>query len=266
MKRPMLPGPAYWMGALMADAATPINWADIARYIFWIVLVFSFGLEGVVKLLEGEFRISAIAFATMAALGIVGVSWEIFAHKREEKRNHLEYLSGTDSDLGSSIITMARRSAWGRWYAVQHLIAAGSTIGMLYLLQIAGSVVWQKILNGNLEVRGRRPGQLEYEVIPRTHWQSSAFHFVNDPMSLWKMIIVPTGGVEIARDGAIVRATDSAAAARTSQLAYDSFLIDAYQFEKLWPKKDTVADRARRKLLRKAWWRGLDKDERTRLS
>lgn len=136
----------------------------------------------------------------------------------------LKYLNYRDFDLGGSIVTMARRSAWGRWFAAQHLVGSGQPIGMLSLLQIAGSVVRDEILNGKLEVRGRLPRRMEYETIPRTHWQSSALHFVEDPRTLWKMVVFPADGVEIARDGAIVRASDAAAAARTSQLTeYDSF-------------------------------------------
>jgi hypothetical protein len=182
---------------------------------------------------------------------------------RNGAKPSLSYLHQRDSDLGGAIKSMARSSAW----AAQHLVGSGSAIGEDYLLQIAGSVVRDKILDGDLDVRGRRPGRLDYEVIPRTYWQSSAFHFVNDPISLWRMIIFPTGGVEIAPDGTIARASDAAAAARTSQLAtYDSFLIDAYQFEKLWPPNNVIADRKRRKVLRQARRRDLDKDEIQRLS
>jgi hypothetical protein len=42
--------------------------------------------------------------------------------------------------------------------------------------------------------------------------------------------------------------------------------VDGYEFEKLWPARDRVADKERRRLLWKAWWRRLDKDERARLS
>jgi hypothetical protein len=43
-------------------------------------------------------------------------------------------------------------------------------------------------------------------------------------------------------------------------------IVDAYEFENLWPKKDLVADGKRRKFLRKARKRGLDKAEIQRLS
>jgi hypothetical protein len=178
----------------------------------------------------------------------------------------LIYLASKDIDLGSAIITMVRKSAWARWYRAQHLINSGSAIGDEHLLNIASSIVWDKILDGELQVRGRAPGQLDYGEIPRTHWRSSAFHFVRDDRSVWKMVIFPTGGVEISPAGEVVRASDPAAMGRTHQLTnYDSFLVDAYQFEKLWPAKDAETDKARKKFLRKARCRSLDKDEIRRL-
>jgi hypothetical protein len=161
---------------------------------------------------------------------------------------------------------MAEHSAWGRWFAAQHLVNSETPIDEDHLLQTAASIVRDKILDGDLEVRGRLPGKLDYEVIPRTDWRSSGFHFVKDPRTLWKMVIFPTGGAEIAPDGTIARASDPKAAARNAQIAkYDSFIVDAYQFEKLWPKKSVLADRKRRKLLFQARWRGLNKDEIRRL-
>ncbi len=179
----------------------------------------------------------------------------------------LSYLYSRDVDLGSAIASMARKSAWGRWYAAQHLVNNGCAVAEQYILQIASSIVWRNILDGDLKVRCRRPCRLDYEEIPRTHWRSSAFCFVGDDKTLWKMVIHPTGGAEIAASGEVVRASDPAAAARTSQLAeYDSFLVDAYQFEKLWPATDVVEDKARNKLLKDARSRHLDKDEIKRLT
>jgi hypothetical protein len=81
------------------------------------------------------------------------------------------------------------------------------------------------------------------------------------------MVIFPKGGAELAPNGTIARASNAAAAARTSLLAdYDSLLIDAYQFESLWPRKSALADKKRRQFLRQARKRGLDHNEIQRLS
>jgi hypothetical protein len=56
----------------MADVSLPKTWREALPYIVWGILVFSFGLEGVVKLLAGEFLISGIAFALM--LGIAALA------------------------------------------------------------------------------------------------------------------------------------------------------------------------------------------------
>ena len=162
---------------------------------------------------------------------------------------------------------MAHNSAWGRWFSAQHLVNSRLPIGLQYLYQIAAGQVMGEIINGNLEVRGRRPNpmQLDYELIDRTHWRSSCFFCVADPMALWKIELCPRGIVEREPDGT-VHAKDTTAAQRTSLLDYDSFIVDAYQFEKLWPANDARADKKRRQFLRSARRRGLDKGEIRRLS
>jgi hypothetical protein len=109
--------------------------------------------------------------------------------------------------------------------------------------------VMDKILDGELEVRGRRPGQVDYEPIPRTHWRSSAFYVDKDQVALWKIVICPRGGVRIDPDGSI-HAEDAVAAQRTAMLDYDSYLVDGYQFETLWPRREVGADAEIKKLLK----------------
>jgi hypothetical protein len=129
------------------------------------------------------------------------------------------------------------------------------------------SKAMDKILDGDVEVRGRKPGQMDYEPIPRTHWQSSAFFVVEDPYSLWRIKLAPRGGAELDRDGIIVRSDDAVATERNAQLgAYDMFLVDAYQFERAFPRNEAVADKKRRRFLWQARWRRLDKNEIKRLS
>ena len=63
------------------------------------------------------------------------------------------------------------------------------------------------------------------EQIPQTHWRSSVLHFIKDPISLWKLIIIPRGGVEIDSDG-MIEATDAVAHRRSTLLAnYDSLIV-----------------------------------------
>jgi hypothetical protein len=184
------------------------------------------------------------------------------------KLKTLEYLNDRDSQLGPAIIRMARQSAWGRWFAAQQLVNGGVRITEQYLYQIAAGRVMEKITNGEIEVRGRRPDpeQLGFESIDRTHWRSSWLACVRDPAALWKIIIIPRGGVELDPEGTIVRADHPIAAKRTSLLNYDSLIVDAHQFEQVFPATDEIADRERRKLLCIARHRELDKDEIQRLS
>lgn len=134
------------------------------------------------------------------------------------------------------------------------------------MFHAASHLVAEQLTNGDLEVRGRLPGKLDYEAIPRTHWRSSALNFVRDPATLWRMVVLPRGGATIDPDGTVT-GRDPAAMQRTIAIStYDSMIVDAYQFEKLWPRRDRFTDRKRRKLLNKARKQGLNKDEITRLS
>jgi hypothetical protein len=159
---------------------------------------------------------------------------------------------------------MIRRSAWSRWFSAQHLTISRVPIREDYLLSIASSVVMDKIIDGDLAVRGRLQRQIEYKSIPRTDWRSSALHFVKDPKTLWKMIIIPTGGAEITPEGTIAHNVE--AAQRNACLCdYDSLIVDSVQFENLWPAKNELDHSATRKFLRLARRRGLDENEIKRL-
>jgi hypothetical protein len=210
-----------------------------------------------------------VLLAMLAAAAVIAMIYVGFCNLWDRisfDARSLKYLDYRDSGLGSAIITMARQSAWGRWFSAQHLVNCGSKISEKLLYGTAGSIVMDKILDGNIEVRGRRPGQLEYETIPRTHWRSSGFTFLEDSKVLWKLHIIPTGGAQIDTDGTIL-ALDPIAAARNAQLInYDSLIVDAYQFESQWPLKKLIADKKRRKFLREARRRHLDQDEIMRLS
>jgi hypothetical protein len=259
-------GQIYWL-LPMAESGIPEKFLPAIRAVFW-TLPPIFLLVGIERIFDGKWNRYAVAGCLGAAfLSLaIAVYWDrLIPRFRKKSSQSLKYLTYRDSTLGEAIISMAQQSAWGRWFAAQHLVNNGTPIGQRYLLHTAASIVMDQILDGNLAVRGRRPGGLEYEDIARTDWRSSTFYFSEDPISLWRLHICPRGVVQIEPDGT-VHASDAIAAQRTAQLDYDSFIVDGYQFEKLWPKTDSVADKKRRKLLREAQRRRLDKDEIQRLS
>ena len=181
--------------------------------------------------------------------------------------SRLAYLTYRDSELEPAIVSAAQYSAYGRWFAAQILVNSGHPIQQRHLVHVMASQVMDKMLDGEIDVRGRRHGQMDYEIIPRTYWRSTAFHVVADPLTLWKVVLCPRGGAEIAPDGTIAHASNATAAARNSQLTdYDSLLVDAYQFEQVWPTKERIADKKRREFLRQARKRDLDSNEIKRLS
>jgi len=177
----------------------------------------------------------------------------------------LGYLHGEDSELGSAIMYMVWCSAWGKWFAAQHL-AASHSANEGYVMQIATHVVLNALTDGQLEVRGRRPAQLNYEPIPQPHWRSTALHMIKDDRMFWKMILIPRGGADIQPDGVVI-GRDQRAVQRTDQLAtYDSLIVSARQFEKLWPQKDRKTDAARKRFLKTARKAGANSAEIEKLS
>lgn len=178
----------------------------------------------------------------------------------------LAYLHAEDSELGSAICNMVWRSAWGKWFAAQYLAATNHPASEEHVMQIATGIVHDALMDGRLEARGRKPGQMDYEPIHQTHWRSTALHMIPDRRSLWKMILIPTGGAEIHPDGIVV-GHDQKAVQRTEQLkAYDSLIVSARQFEKLWPRKDRKTDDARKRLLKTARKAGAAPAEVEKLS
>jgi len=71
-------------------------------------------------------------------------------------------------------------------------------------MQVAMNLVLDALTDGRLEVRGRKPGQMDYEPIPQTHWRSTALHVVPNDRTLWKMVLIPRGGAEIHPDGTVI--------------------------------------------------------------
>jgi hypothetical protein len=268
-RRTRLPGPIGWL--LDMDTPIPNRWGPALQAALWGAAPFVFFMAAVIEgAIAGNYLIAVVCgILFFVSIGIV-VNWDrlVPPRLRAEAQSSLKYLDHRDSHLGSAIISMARQSAWGRWYAAQHLVNSGSPIRQQHLYQTAASQVMQSITDGDIEVRGRRPdpSQLNYEPIDRTHWQSSWLFATPDPVSLWKVVIGPRGGAEFDRDGAMVRADNPTAAHRTSLLDYDSLIVDAYQFEKIWPRTKYLTDKRRRKFLRQARKRQLDKDEIQRLS
>ena len=119
--------------------------------------------------------------------------------------------------------------------------------------------VREKILDGSLVVRGRLPNEIPYKTIDRTYWRSSVLTFVPDPVSLWRMEIAPVWGFTIEPDGRMKTGHKPSAKRNAAIRKYDSLLVDAYEFESLWPAKEQLEDKKRKQFLKKAKKAGLDK-------
>jgi hypothetical protein len=260
--------PLGLVGINMADSASDKLGEGFWNYL--VALGFILPLVGVEELIRWEVTASEHVLPWWISAILVAVGYPLYESKALWKLSWgvkkgaiepLQYLHHEDTELGPAIMMMAWDSAWGKWYAAQCL--ANSPKGTPNnreenVISTAASSVWDGLKDGKLVAHGRKPGQLDYEPIPQTHWRSSPLHMVRDNATLWKMVLIPTGGAEIHPDGTIV-GRDQPSVQRTSELqTYDSLIVNARQFEGLWPKKEKRADTARRVFLRKAKKNGAD--------
>jgi hypothetical protein len=157
-----------------------------------------------------------------------------------------------DSEIDQAIFQMAHRSAWGRWFAAQHLANNGTAIDDKYLMMIATSLVVDEAVNGNLEIRGRPPNGTEYEVIPKEQWRLAHLEVKPDLRRIWGISAVPRADVDPNRIGRL--------------LSYDSLIVNSHQFESLWSLSQKQTDAARKEFLKQARKKGADPVEIAKLS
>jgi hypothetical protein len=259
-------------GINMADDASETFGGGLRNYLGAIGFILP--LVGVEELVRHFVDTTHPSLPWWASTGLIAIGLPIYWSPAIWKKVHgkpespaqkpLEYLRDENAGLGSAIRDMAWSSAWGKWYAAQQL-ANSHRPDEAGLMRAADFNVRQALVNGHLKARGRRPGQLDYEDIPATHWHSTVPHMIPDSRSLWKMILIPTGGAEFQPDGTII-GHDTAATERTALLQqYDSIIINAREFEKLWPRKDAKADSGRRHNLKLAKKAGVDPSELAKL-
>jgi hypothetical protein len=119
---------------------------------------------------------------------------------------------------------------------------------------MAASLVTDAAMNGELEVRGRPSNGISYEVIPREAWRLIALDTRPDLHTLWRVMVIPRAGAAISDDGKLETEPPSRVA---HIFDYDSLIVDSCQFQQLWPRKDPIADRARKRCLQKAARKGV---------
>jgi hypothetical protein len=148
---------------------------------------------------------------------------------------------GGDVELIHALWHIATGSAWGKWFAAHHLASSGSEIPERSLMTTAETVFRQRAEDGEIEVRGRRPAQLDYEPIRREHWRLIFVDLEPDPRTLYRTVVKPRSGVELERVAAL--------------LEFDSLIVDRKRLNALWPAVDRKLDWARRRLVCAARWK-----------
>jgi hypothetical protein len=254
----------------MADSGEiPSKLTPALRAAIWGAFPFIFFLVGVDRIFAPDGSISQvlICFASSILSVLLVVYWDRILPQRLHPPGpmRLGYLHTEDAELGSAIREMVWCSAWGKWFPSQSL-AVGAKVDERTVMGAATHLVLDALTDGHLQARGRKPGQMDYEAIPQTHWRSTALYMTPDSRSLWKMILVPRGGAEIHPNGTVV-GRDPAAVKRTAQLqAYDSIIVSGRQFEKLWPLENARTDALRKGNLKKARQAGADPAEIAKLA
>jgi hypothetical protein len=250
----------------MADADIPKSIPHGIR-----VLVFTGAIPfiGLLEAFDRYFARSMFEAAGCVAISlasiVVATYWERLLPRKWRPLVIQRYVPN-NAELSDAIRRMSLQSAWGRWWAAQQLVNRGKRIENRDLLNAAAREVREKIIEGAITIRGRRPGAIDYHEIPADHWRSSDLYWVPDPISLSRLKIIPMGTVTWAPDGTMT-SHDPTATARTAEVTgYDSYLVNSLQFEGLWPSREAVADKGRRRFLRQARKQRLDKDEINRLS
>ena len=154
------------------------------------------------------------------------------------------YLPNVDTELPLAILLMAYHSAWGRWFSAQELALKGRKIEELFLMRTAAMLVSAAAVDGHLQILGKPFGKIDYEVIPMERWRFVYFAAHPSPTRVWDFPVTPCHGVDPGSVSAV--------------LNYESLMVKAIEFEKLWPKSDRQTDKARKKFLKQARQKGVD--------
>jgi len=145
------------------------------------------------------FQSPAVGLATIFC-GLLIALWprrwipgRILRSRGPDKARDLDYLTDAESDLSTVVRGVAWHSAWGKLYSARLLAQEGKLdeFGEPFVVQTAKFLVCKAMMDGELTVRGRAPGQTEYESIPNTEWRLAALRVERDPGVLWKVIVIP---------------------------------------------------------------------------
>jgi hypothetical protein len=218
------------VAGLYLAAALPIGPDDTNKHLCETVAEFWKSAGDRCSSSLGPYVLYAAIILAILCLGALLFDLILWVRRRRSatkgRTEELSYLRHKDTELGEAIRQMAWFFAWAKWYASQvlatneHRAASAKEI-----IDTARFQVQEAILNGQLQVRGRKAGSLNYEEIPRTHWRSTGLMMVKDDLALWKLVLLPAGGAQIDPDGTVV-GQHQPSVDRTSQLSeFDSFIV-----------------------------------------
>jgi len=186
----------------------------------WAIQIANF-LIGVQVRISPELILTLAAVLFSAALITVELWLEPIGRLLRRLRPPVPYLNDQDTELTHAVLMMTLRSQWGRWFARREKMATGEDIDQKYHMQFASTLVVEAAMNGRLEIRGRYPGGIAYEAIPREMWRLIALQVVPDDSTIHKLKVITRHNVPPER---VKRA-----------LEYDSLIVNSAQFQAIWP-------------------------------
>lgn len=147
-------------------------------------------------------------------------------------------LEETDTEISTALLLITDLSSWMRWQDAQRIGDGRVALTADGKINLAETVLRQRLEEGRLSARGRRRGTLEYEKIPTDLWKIIYLDIQRDPRTLWRAKMTPRDGLE---QEAIERIPD-----------YVSIQVSEKQIKESWPAMDTRLDRESALLLKLA--------------
>lgn len=109
-------------------------------------------------------------------------------------------------------------SAWGKYKRENPPDTStdqNARIGML--MHMVAHTVSEAAMAGSLTIKGRSPGEIEFEEIPKAAWRLAAIVANPDMASIWKLEVIARSGVDPDRIERV--------------LSYDSLIVNFEQFQ-----------------------------------
>ena len=147
-------------------------------------------------------------------------------------------LTARDCELNHALFWIVDSSAWMRWQFAQRLAGDGKSLDEIQKMGLAAHVVLIRAENGELAIKGRRQGRVEYEPISRDFWKVAFLDVQPHSKTLWRVTVRPRSGLSEEEISQIPN--------------YKSLQTEWAKIREYWPKHEKELDALTTELLTKA--------------